>query len=436
MNFIYAINAQTETPVFLINTHIGFDEEDGQGICGETFAKEVFEISCSNPKLITFYVNCVGGSVKEGFDIFNSILSSTSKTKTVLNGFSYSTGGWCALSADDVEAYDYTTWMCHLPFNPIEESSETTLVNIVAKSIAKIISEKSGRNGKEKLTQDEVLAMMRSKTYYTAQELYDKGLINRIIASTGKIVRKTSSDFEFKNEYKKAQAILNKFVSENFNHKVMKFPKIINKLSLNENTSDEGVESAVLQHIEKVELANKELSDSNKGLSEKVNILNKEKEDLQARMAEMQNSSSSTMNKEKEDAMNEAKAAKDMVNKLTEDLKAAKDALKSAEEKINLVNKEKEEAEQKQKEDKATNLVNKFRGLGVIADSDEAAKPWIAQAIQNYEFTEAQLEAIPRSVKLPKPQDVQNILKEPAVGSFEAIKLRNKQEIAEKSQKK
>ena len=114
----------------MLNQHIGFDEEDGQGICGKTFSREFFEIDSLMPDMIVTYVNSMGGSVEEGFDIFNAIINAKSKTKSVISGFAYSTAGWCILASDVVEAYDYSTWMCHLPFDPTDPNKRSPFLEL------------------------------------------------------------------------------------------------------------------------------------------------------------------------------------------------------------------------------------------------------------------------------------------------------------------
>ena len=42
MDYVYTIDPNVAEPIMLINKHIGYDEEDGMGIDGAIFQKELF----------------------------------------------------------------------------------------------------------------------------------------------------------------------------------------------------------------------------------------------------------------------------------------------------------------------------------------------------------------------------------------------------------
>ena len=58
----------------LINTHIGFDETDGMGVDGAQFQRELLYLDSLGKKRIQVWINSIGGSVMEGYNIELAIL--------------------------------------------------------------------------------------------------------------------------------------------------------------------------------------------------------------------------------------------------------------------------------------------------------------------------------------------------------------------------
>jgi len=80
---IYCIDQNSDEPIMLINTHIGFDEADGMGIDGALFQKELLFLDTLGKKRIQVWINCVGGIVMDGYNIGSAIL----KTKTPVDTY-------------------------------------------------------------------------------------------------------------------------------------------------------------------------------------------------------------------------------------------------------------------------------------------------------------------------------------------------------------
>lgn len=387
----YAINQYSKNPVFQINTHIGFDADvldesgkvlqkgDGFGIVGKDFSREFFECDCLSPDIISTYVNCMGGGVRDGFEIFNSIINAKSKTETIYAGFAFSTGGWCGMGADKIKAYDYSVWMCHMPYDPNDESKKSPFLDMAFNSVATIISQKSGRNGKQKMTVDQIKQLMLVKTYLTAYELYDMGLIDEVISSSNN--RKTKIDItssNIKNDYMEHCNVVNKFINDNFNKRVMT-PEEQQKLQ----------EMLNLQH--KNEVLNKEVV----SFKEQVEAFNREKANFTTQLSAMQVERDSALNKVKEGelALTESTQKMEVVNKELEELRSFKE---------DAINKEKELQASIVKE-KATNLVNKYVEVGKIKNDEKIINGWIDQAVVNYAGTELILETLRTDFQAPKP---------------------------------
>lgn len=415
MNFEYAINPNSETPIFQINQHIGFDNDvfdisgkliekgDGQGINGVKFSREVFEVDALYPKprLLTFYHNSFGGDVKQGYDIFNAIVNAKTKTKSIIAGFCYSTDGWIALAADIVHMYDFGLWMCHNPYDPTGKKDKSGLLKDVARSIAKIISAKSGRNGKPKKSVDEVLEMMQSTTRWTAQKMYDAGLIDEVLDSNGKI-KKEYSDDELQNNYKEIRAIFNKFIPNNDNNSDMSYKNLVNRLNkikinnkavvnLSEESGIEDIEGGITR-IENaandLQLQNSDLNNTVLSQTEKIRILNESQEANQKRMQEMQTSNSDMANQisQKDAAYNALKTEHDTMCLEMEVLK----------------NKEKEDITAAKKIE-VSNYVKEQVYLGKVEDNEEVINKCIEEGMKNFDGLKFIMNLQKTNMFVPKP---------------------------------
>lgn len=432
---MYAIAPYSDRPIFQINKHIGFDadvfEDDGvtikekgggQGIDGKILSREIFEIDSLRPRILTFFVNSMGGDFEDGLDIFTAIAEAKTETECIIAGFAFSTSGWIPLAGDIVKCYDYSTWMCHLPYSTSKKGNNV-LLDKVSDSIANIISHKSGRNGNPKKSPQEIKEMMKTKTYYDAQQLYDAGLINEVLNSSGevktfkniereKIVNEESIP-EAKEQYIEYQKFFNKLVQkETIKIPVMAYgEKILNKLNLTEGSGDADVLEAIARIENKATIANREKVEAETKLStfilEKETISNKlsEKEQL--------------LNSERE-----AKAA------LQQKLDALEIKNADAEGRIAILNKEKEDAIFAEKEIKAKNLVKEYVGNGKIKNEEGVIKMWEDDAIANFDKTKMMLEMLSTNVAVPRPAAVLNMdgkTVDLGDGSDEAFRIRNRE---------
>lgn len=375
----YVALENTSKPAFIVNSHIGYDSDmmdedgsvikgDGQGIDGETFAKEFFKVQENNPSEIDIFFNSMGGSVTDGMSMLTAIINSRVKTTSIISGYCLSTAGWLALAADKVKMYSHSCWMCHMPIDTNGNADNGIMSNTV-NMIANAISQRSGKNGKPRLSVDEVKNMMSVKTYMNADEMHNMGLIDEVVPMN--FNRPTIYNKETFKEFKN---ILNTIVNKK--PSVMPFEKVINRLKLAPNSSEEDVLSALASLENKISLTNAENVDLKNKVSEvvsleaKVSILNK---DLEAKDVESRN------------------------------LKAAIEKLEISNKELfdfsETVRKEKADAELKTKTEKATNLVNSYKERGVV--KGEFADIWVKQAIENYDAVEAQLDSLNTTIKLP-----------------------------------
>lgn len=390
MDFLYAINIYTPEPIFQINTHIGNDEDikdaegniievgDGMGIDGRVFSKEYLTADSLNPKNITTYINTQGGDYNDGLEIFNAIVNAKSKTKNVINGFCYSTGGWIALAADEVEMFEHSpSWMCHMPYTASGNKNEA--LNRVIESIAKIISGKSGRNGKPKLSIEEVKFLMENETYYTAQQMFEKGLIDRVLNSSTEVIQ----------NYQKQQKFFNKHIQK---LKVMQpSEQILNKAKAVLNR-DADSEADVLSAFAKLEEKVSNYKAKFDAKNSEMDAINESQEENLRRLKDMES--------KVENSSKEHEKLKGEYEKMKNDMEDISNKAKKSEEEL-------EKIENKNKEEKAINYIEELKTLNLLGTTDETVINFLKEdLINDFARTKARIEIMPRSISVPKPVDV------------------------------
>lgn len=436
--FCYVINPFSGYPIVQINKHIGYDDEDGYGIDGCILSRELFEldsfdgtkflwddngnrITPKKPELITIYVNSLGGDVSQGFDILNALLSIKARTKVIIQGFAYSTMGWAFLPATEIVIYDYSSWMCHLPYNPDDPTQKSEFLDTVSLQIATILAGRSGRGGKDKKTLEEVQALMKAKTYYSGQRMADEGFADECL-KTSVVVDKSSN---VKNLHKVFNKINSKDTNTNHNQKVV-MDKVINKLGLVSGSGEDSILAGIARIENDISASNKDnekLKVTNKELSDKLEAVNKEKKDLETKLTEAE-----TKNEEMVTAFDKMKATNETIEAENKDLKTKVDAAE---------NKEKEAVDAANLL-KAKNLVAKFYNAGKIRHEDVAK--WEKRAATNFEDTELILEGMPTNMHVPKPMKAEDGAENkagelPQPGSFEYYIEKNKIKNKERMEK-
>lgn len=421
---MYAINEFSKTPIFQINQHIGYDRDitengeitlkgDGQGIDGKVFANEVLSFNNSDVDKLVFYINSQGGDVQQSLDMFNAISMSAIKTHSIITGFAFSCAGWIPMAADKVDMVSETgKWMCHMPYNPDNPDEQSQFMDEVVDIISKTISAKSGRNGKDKKTPDDIKKLMKEKTYWSAERMHDEGLIDNIVNSKGKVVKLEKDPIllnktELNYYYKEYQVAQNKFVADTEkntisqqNHNKMSYLKAVNrfnaiskeKTGIQFNLTDDSSEETIIDAIAKLENRLRAMNDD---MMDKETAIVSNKKMLDEKQKEVET-------KEKE-AMDARKA----LDKMKEDmdfLTKASDAMKNEMEE--LINKEKATALSIKKE-RATNLIEKAIAEKKISATesmtiDEVKEIMINKATENYSDIELQLSLVKGIFAAPK----------------------------------
>lgn len=228
----YCVDPSSDEPIMLINKHIGYDEVDGMGVDGALFQEELLALDAMGKKVVHVWINSVGGSVMDGYNIYTAILNSKCKVDTYVKGVAASIAAVIFQAGRNRIMADYGKLMYHNPFG----SDDTEQLQVMKDSLVKMVASKSGK------PESEVSAMMNRTTWLGAEEAKADGLCDSIEAS---------SDFNKKRMVGDAKAMWifgNGILNKAF-EKIDDMQKITNKLNLVSGAD----EAQVLAAIESIE---------------------------------------------------------------------------------------------------------------------------------------------------------------------------------------
>lgn len=337
----------------LINKHIGYDEQDGQGIDGSSFQSELLALDTMGKKRIQVWINSPGGSVIEGMSIYNAILKSKTKVDTYCAGICASIAGVIFQAGRNRIMSDYGLLMYHNPYNP--DGSKDEGLDKIKQSLVAMIS---GRCSKD---ESEVRSMMDKTTWINAAEALEAGLADRIESSSEYNRKRMVQSMDLfspegaKGYWKASNMVLNKL----FDNKTTKMIKVANKLGLNPEANEEAVLSAVT--------------------------------DVQNKLAAVE-----AKNKENEDKVLELEIAAEAKEKELAEIKAQ---LETAKAELEAKVAEAQKAIEEKKEADATAVVNAAVKAGKIKNEESAIKQWVAKAKEDMTGVQALIESLPINKK-------------------------------------
>jgi len=169
MNFKYTIDPSVDEPIMLIDKHIGMDAEDGMGIDGSEFSRELLHLDSIGKKQIQIRINSVGGSVMDGMTIYNAILKTKAKVDTYNVGICASIAGVIFQAGRNRIMADYSLLMMHNP-----QGGDKKVLKIMKESLVTMLTRKANK------TEAEIAKMMDATTWLTATECLTSGLCDLI----------------------------------------------------------------------------------------------------------------------------------------------------------------------------------------------------------------------------------------------------------------
>lgn len=155
---------------------------DGE-IGWDTTAKEFKQTLKETTGDITLEISSPGGHVFQGVEIFNALKAyNKGKITAVISSLAASMASYIALAADEVQAYDNSTYMIHNAsaiawgdHRALRKKAD--IVNGLSVVLAKAYIAKTGKS------EQEIQKMMDDETYLYGQEMKDAGFVDVILST-------------------------------------------------------------------------------------------------------------------------------------------------------------------------------------------------------------------------------------------------------------
>jgi ATP-dependent protease ClpP protease subunit len=209
-----------------------------EGIDGQSFAEELAYLNQREDVTeINVRINSAGGSVLDGWSIFNAILNSKKPCNTFIDGLGASISGIIFQAGKTRYMNDFAKLMIHDPSIgcPMELMSQKqrNMISAFKDSLLHILENNS------KLSKDELSTLMSTETWLTSSDSLDKGFCDSVI-NTGRVLNTLSTD--------EILSVANEINSGNNanNIKTQKMELVKNHLGINDaNATEKEIISAI-----------------------------------------------------------------------------------------------------------------------------------------------------------------------------------------------
>ena len=229
---IYCIDENIDEPIMLINTHIGYDDDEGMGIDGALFQKELLYLDTLGKKRIQIWINSIGGVVMDGYSIASAIIKTKTPVDTFNVGICASIAGVIFMCGRNRVAMDYSLLMIHKPSGGNDEK----VLELMQESLVTMLTAKSG------LTMEQVAELMDATSWINATECLKMGFATEIEKTSQNDDTITSTYYA--DIFTQANKITNKILKPIINTKKSML-KVTNKLGLNDDANEESILNAI-----------------------------------------------------------------------------------------------------------------------------------------------------------------------------------------------
>lgn len=383
----YTVDALVESPIMLIDRQIGDSEDEGIGMDGALFGKELMSLDGMGKKSIQIWVNTPGGNMFQGYMMLNAILQSKTPVDTYNIGVVASMGFPIFMAGRKRYMMDYAVAMIHMPFDKTGVAQNKELQKFGDSMVTMIAS-------RSNLSEKKIREMCEAETWLNAQECLKYGFATEIMSSAvtkkyypmsakGKTVNMVWSQAktiaaQLVNDTKRVQPNSNNQLKNNTMSR-----KIMAKLKLNEEASEE---SAV----------------------EAITAIETQAYNAETKIIQLTDAHTKALQGVKEQARLDSIEAKKVLDGVQAKLTATEAALAAKQAEFDTVNaqyiamkEEKEAAVAAKKLLNATALVTAHLNTR-IENKKEVIDRWVAIAVADYDNAKAMIEAIPLNVKAPK----------------------------------
>lgn len=141
------------------------------------------ELNKANGDEVIFLINSGGGSVFDGYDIFNAIKDYKGKTTAKIVGLAASAASFIAMAADKVQACALSQMMIHRAANGNQGNAPSHHANgnFLEGVDSTIVKAYTMRNGK---ADQEMIELMDSTTWLTPTQALENGIVDEIVNDT------------------------------------------------------------------------------------------------------------------------------------------------------------------------------------------------------------------------------------------------------------
>ncbi len=289
-NAMYTVGINSDEPIMFIDTHIGYDSEDGMGIDGSVFARELMELDQLGKKCINVWINSVGGSIIDSQKIYSAILNSKTKVNTYNMGVCLSSAASIFQAGRKRYMADYSKLMLH----PVQNSSDPKSYQAFTDSIITMLSRRTNKS------ESDIKVMMNQTTWLSANECQEMGLCDEVVNSAE--INKPRLQNVATNDYIACKHIMNK-AKEEFSNNNKQMKKVANHFKLNADSNEDAIFEAVVASENKLKSDVETAQNKFKEELVKSTNLTKELEALKNKFSEME-----AENKARIDAENASKA--------------------------------------------------------------------------------------------------------------------------------
>lgn len=365
----------------LIDSHIGWDDEDGQGINGAEFCRELLFLDTLNKSKIDIWINSPGGKVSDADAIISAILKSKTKVDTHNIGIAASCAGPIFLAGRKRYMMPHAKFMMH-PVAGGDLKTRQAFENSTVIALSNRIP----------VNETDIRRMMNETTWLDAEQCETMGMcVKDNSASLNKPYGKTFDPVNYLQSYKDFKSIVNKLV-ENKKPITNKMKNVTNKLKLVEGAN----EDAIMASIDAIE-----------------NRATKAESKLQA-------------------LETENKAKVDELANVTNELTEAKNKLAKIEAENKAEIEKTEKAKEAEKVTKAKEAVSNFVKLGKIKNDAKIIEAAEKSALHDLEVFNSLMDAMPVNVKAPaniieNSDNAEGVVKYSAAGVMAKIAIANKQ---------
>lgn len=138
------------------------------------------ELKLANGDDVVFLINSPGGSVFDGYDIFNAIKDYKGKTTAKIVGLAASAASFIAMAADNVQACALSQMMIHRASNANRGNAPSHHANgsFLEGIDSTIVKAYTMRNGK---TDEEMIELMDKTTWLTPEQALENGIVDEIV---------------------------------------------------------------------------------------------------------------------------------------------------------------------------------------------------------------------------------------------------------------